>query len=141
MLFGFIIKVDFILDSGVLLSVLSFLFVNRGRLHTFSFFVLLVIVSVFFLFMFVWFYSKHVLYYQEIQRGSEKAMVSSTPTVLREISSNLIVGALLSVFASLMGIYSSLGIERVEFLQMVIYSTIVFFIFILVIVLLSKEGN
>ncbi len=141
MIFGFVMKIDFILDFGALFSVLSFLFVNRGWLHAFSFSRLLVIIGVFFLYMLVWFYSRGVLYYQEIQKSSQEEEASPKPLLLKEISGNLGIGTLLSVLASTMAIYSSLGIARGEFLQMVIFSTVVFFTFVLAIVLLSKAGN
>ncbi len=143
-LIGFNLKKSFVLDTGILLSVISYLFVNRGlQLKTLN---ILYIIGIFFLFVAAWFCAKNTLMVQEMINAFEvpdgERFVSFRRSSLTDLFNNLILSVSIAVIGSFIGIFSSLGgglSADLEIILMVVFSSLVFFIMYVITNLLSKR--
>ncbi|MEF8873727.1 MAG: hypothetical protein V5A88_03535 [Candidatus Thermoplasmatota archaeon] len=139
---GYLFKKLFLFDIGIFLSFLFYLFANSGL--PFDIYNLLAIMAFFFLMMGIWFYSRNVFLISGIEEvaDSDGRLSSYKRSSLSEILNTLLMSALLSIVASFIVLYSSLGIamdSRGETLLMVILSAAVFFITILIVKLLFSQ--
>ncbi|MBS3817395.1 MAG: hypothetical protein KGY76_07530 [Candidatus Thermoplasmatota archaeon] len=145
-LIGYLLKRSFFLDLGIALSILSFLFVNRGL--TFSLVNLLTVVAVFFLFLAVWFTARNVLLIKRMRSAQDDtstlgSIASYRKAFLGDIFKNIFAGAFLSIVASFLAMYSSIGSIKsssVQMLLIVAFSTVVFFIIYLMIKMLTSDA-
>ncbi len=140
---GFNLRNFFLLDLGVLLSLFSYFFANRG-LNPSELTVLLLIIGIFFLFLGIWFYARNMLLLSGIERtpGSEKYIASFKIAAFTEITGDLFIGALLALIASFIGLNSFMGLEmraEVEMLLFIVLSSSVFLAMYLIVKLFSLE--
>ncbi len=142
---GFYSGKFYVLDSGIFLSIVSYLFVNRGLpMEVFNVFL---VGGPFFLFVGVWFYARNTLMVRRIEQAHEKALrgrkSSFRRSALGEIFNNLVFGFFLAMIGSLVGMYSSLDLNLtsdVENILAILFSLLVFFILYQVInVIYSKS--
>lgn len=145
-LIGFYPGKSYMLDIGIFLSIISYLFVNRGLGMIVP--NVLLVIGAFFLFIGVWFYTRNMLTTRRIERTQERnssEWVSSfRKSALSDISSNLLLGFFLAVIGSLIGMYSSLNLGLtfdIESILMVVFSSAVFFIIYLTLNILSSEST
>jgi len=143
-LIGYILKKLFIFDTGISLTIISYLFASSGLYPTV--YNLLEIMLFFFLLIGIWFYARNTLFLSGIKgSGSDKYDVGLSKfrrSSLNEIFTTILSGVLLSLLASFIVLYSSLGITLgsvAETLLMVGLSASVFFIAFLMIKLFSLE--
>ncbi len=141
---GYNLKSFFFLDIGIILSIISFLFVNSAR--PWNLINLILAIIIFFLFLGVWFYVRNLLFISGIENvscvGSEESLSAFKRSALNDIFKNLFVGGFLAVLASFIGMYSDLGQNigaEIGLLLMIVFSSTVFFIIYLIIKLLSME--
>ncbi|MEF8832428.1 MAG: hypothetical protein V5A66_02785, partial [Candidatus Thermoplasmatota archaeon] len=130
---GYVLKRFFIFDTGIFLSVISYLFANSGVPP--SVYNLLVIMIFFFLVIGIWFYARNSLLISGFEGvegdKSDIGLATIRRTSLNEILNTLLIGILLSIVASFLALYSSLEITMGSMLQtllMVVFSAVVFFI-------------
>lgn len=145
-LIGFYSENLFILDGGILISIISYLFVNRGLAPTIS--NVLVVVGLFFLFISVWFWARNEVMIGEmednIERNAGKRYISFRRDALEEIISNLIIAVFLAIFGSIIAMYSSLEIglsPDMQSILMVFFSCLVFFIIYLKLNIIYSEDT
>lgn len=141
---GFLRKIPQLIDAGVSLGILSFMFLNRDILPEEELvdgvINLLLIVAILFSFVGIWFFAKYILTVQNIEekvrRGpKDRAELSYESTARNlavfEISSNLLVAILLTIGGSLIGIYVSTEpflAWRTETIMMIVFSVSLFFV-------------
>ncbi len=143
---GYIFKYMFILDTGIFLTVISYLFAV-GRLAP-TLYNLIMIMTFFFFIIGIWFYARNTLSISGMEGvrndSYDIGLAEFRRSSLNEIFTTLVIGVLLSLLASFIVLYSSLGIALgtlVETLLMVGLSASVFFIIYLVIKLFSLENK
>lgn len=129
---GFYSTKHLLLDAGILLAIISYLFVNRG--FSMSLLNMLVIVGPFFMFACVWFCARNSMMVKEmrnnIERGSDESLRPYRKSALGEIFNNLVIGAFLAILGSILGLYSSIQINislNVQIILMIFFSSLVFF--------------
>jgi len=142
------LKSIFLLDIGILSSILSLFFVNHGLYP--NLLNLSSVIGFFFLFVGIWFYVRNLIYISGIEDnlvseiGEVDSLVSFKRAVSIDISGRLFIAAFLAIVASLVGMYSPLGIDvspMVEILLMVAFSSGIFFIVYFIIRALSIESS
>jgi len=153
---GFLKEITQLIDAGVSLGILSFIFLNRNLLPTEEFvdgvINLLLIVAILFSFVSAWFFAKYILAVQNIEenmrggvREGDKPSYEFPARNLAvfEISSNLLVAAMLTIGGSLIGIYVSTEpflAWRTETIMMIVFSVSLFFvIYVMMNILQMKE--
>ncbi|MFP3872273.1 MAG: hypothetical protein ACOCTR_02540 [Candidatus Natronoplasma sp.] len=133
------------LDIGVLLSLISYLFVNRGEPLTVS--NSLLIILFFFLFIGTWLYARNTLLVDtmeslsEMDKAPDDHLASFRRSSLKDISQNLVIGGFLTILGTFIGMYSSVGTglgSNLEIILMVIFSASIFFIIYLKLNILSS---
>ncbi|MBS3781595.1 MAG: hypothetical protein KGY66_03470 [Candidatus Thermoplasmatota archaeon] len=141
---GYILKKLFVFDTGIFFTIISYLFANSGISP--SVYNLLVIMMFFFLLIGIWFYARSTLFISGIEGISSDeydiGLSMFRRSSLNEILTTILMGVLLSILASFIVLYSSLGITMsslTETLLMIVLSVSVFFITFLVIKLFSLE--
>ncbi len=141
---GYAIKKIFVLDTGVFLTVVSYLFANGGLSLTIN--NLIVIMVFFFLSIGIWFYARNTLLMSGI-RGrcddeSDIGLSKFRRGSINEILNTLLMGFLLSILASVIFLYSSLDMAMgslVNVLLTVLFSAGALFVTFLIIKLLFSE--
>ncbi|MFP4001530.1 MAG: hypothetical protein ACLFSM_06680 [Thermoplasmata archaeon] len=136
---GYLSKKLIVFDTGIFLTIISYLFANSGI--SFSVYNFLVIMIFFFLLLGIWFYARSALLVSDITRSDKLSEFRLSS--LDEIITSILIGALLSLLASFIALYSYLDMvmdSLTETLLMIGLSTSVFFITFLVIKLFSL-GN
>lgn len=143
-LVGFYLGKFYVLDTGILLSIISYLFVNRG--FDLNIFNILLVIGPFFLFVGVWFYARNTLTIKLIEnvqeRSSDNPLSSFRKLALVDIFNNLLLGSFLALIGSILGIHSSLDIglsSDIESILMVFFSLLVFFMIYIELKVISSE--
>jgi len=143
---GYVMKRFFILDTGIFLMVISYLFSRASAAPPVTLFNLLGIMLFFFLSIGLWFYARNILLISGTHRvgieGSYIGLSTFRKASLIEILNTLLLAVLLSIIASFIAFYSSIGISMgsmLETLVMVVLSATVFLITFLIIRLFSSE--
>ncbi len=137
---GYNLKSFFFLDLGILLSLISYFFVNRGGDPS-NLNVLLLTIGTFFLFLGVWFYARNLVLISGIRKRVKNTKQFKI-AALSDISTDLFIAVFLSLIASFIGMNSFIGVDmspQMEMLLVVILSFSVFFVIYLIIRLLSLE--
>lgn len=137
-----------VIDTGMIMSMITYTFINRNLslsiLHTLS------IVGFLFLFVGIWIFGRYLLLFNSIEdsarKGSEEEEIfsfsrSARTYVAYGIFTNVLLGAFLSVLASLLGSYSSLGritSGRIETVLMIVFTFSLFLVIYKMIDLLAS---
>jgi len=139
---GYILKRLFIFDTGIFVSILTYLFAVSDL--PFDIYNLFGVMGFFFLLIGIWFYTRNILLISGIEEvaGPRARLSMYKRSSLGEILNTLLSAAFLSIIASFIVLYSSLGIDMgslIDLLIVVILSAAVFFITFLIIKLLSSQ--
>ena len=137
----------FFFDIGILLSAFSFMFINRGL--EFNLINLTISISIFFLFIGLWFFAKNAKIASNIKRDIEgKEPPQNLAEFIRvstgDILNCVLIGMLLSITASLLAMSSHLDImlsPAYNIGLIVIFISTMFFSIYLMTKLLSHEGR
>ncbi len=146
---GFLREKNSVIDIGIILTILSHFFINRDisltPLNT------LLMVGFLFLFVGIWIFVRYFLLVEKIEDSARKGsqdgcLISFTRSArkftVRGIFTNILLGAVLSIIASLMGSYSSLGrvtTGRIEVVLMIVFTSSLFFVIYKMIGLMASE--
>jgi len=138
-------------DAGMVLIILSYLFINEDifpKVVNFLF-----IIGVLFLFIGIWFFARYLLLLGNIEEDSRKGskneyvMAFSRPArnfMVSGIFSNILLAGFISIIASLIGFYSSLGrvtSGRIETILMIVFTFSLFFVIYKIISLMASEED
>ncbi len=147
-LIGFYSARFVLFDTGILLLVISYLFVNRGFALNLP--NILLVIGPFFLFAGVWFSARNKMIITQMKdviekKSDDRSMTSFRISSLVVIFNHLFLGAFLAILGSILGMYSSLetGLDpNIQNILMVIFSSLVFFMIYMNIKFLSLvEGE
>ncbi|MFW6064754.1 MAG: hypothetical protein ACOC8Y_04175 [Candidatus Natronoplasma sp.] len=138
-----------VISAGIFATVFLYFFVNRELpLRVVN---VLLVVGFLFLFVGIWFFARYLLLLRTIEensrKGSQNSDIISFSRAARNftvygIFTNVILGAFLSIIASLMGSYSSLGritTGRIEVILMIVFTFSLFFVIYKMICLMASE--
>jgi len=139
------------------MTIVSYFLINEGKrrighlpLNTLN---IIVIVGFLFLFVGVWFFARYLLLLERIEgssrKGSQDVDVISFSRdarkfTVRGIFTNILFGAFLSIIATLMGSYSSLGritTGRIEVILMIVFTFSLFLVIYKMISLMASEDE
>lgn len=142
-LLGFFRKHSTIFDAGILIFIILYFLLN-GDIQ-YNIINLSNLIGFLFVFIAIWITGKHLMLLTRIEKQRIKAKKQSYTNKLSKrsitmILSNVFLGAILSFVASLLGWYGSLGTlpgGELELILMVVFSIVIFFIFYLVLYLIS----
>lgn len=148
-LVGYLREKTSVIDAGIMMSMVTYSFINRNLslsvLNTLS------IVGLLFLFVGIWFFARYLLLLESIEESARKGSQgeevfsfsrSARTYVAYGIFTNVLLGAFLSIMASLMGSYSSLGritSGRIETVLMIVFTFSLFLVIYKMIDLLAPE--
>lgn len=146
---GFLGEKNSVIDIGIILTILSHFFINRNIpltiLNT------LFMVGFLFLFIGVWLFVRYFLLVSKIEDSARKGsgdLISFTRSArkftVRGIFTNILLGAFLSIIASFMGSYSSLGritTGRIEVILMILFTSALFLVIYKMISIMASEEN
>ncbi|MFW5946780.1 MAG: hypothetical protein ACOCTN_07940 [Candidatus Natronoplasma sp.] len=146
---GFLGDKNSVIDIGIILTILSHFFINRNIpltiLNT------LFMVGFLFLFIGVWLFVRYFLLVSKIEDSARKGsgdLISFTRPArkftVRGIFTNILLGAFLSIIASFMGSYSSLGritTGRIEVILMILFTSALFLVIYKMISIMASEEN
>ena len=135
---GFLREILSMIDIGIITTIFFYFFVNRELSLTII--NLISIVGFLFLFVGIWFLARYILLLGDIEdnsrKGSRDGHILSFSRDARKftvygILTNIVLGAFLSIIASLMGSYGSLGrvtTGQIETILMIVFSLALFFV-------------
>ncbi len=138
-------------DAGMVLIILSYLFINEDispKVVNFLF-----IIGFLFLFIGIWFFARYLMLLGSIEEDSRKGskneyvMAFSRPArnfTVFGIFSNILLAGFISIIASLIGFYSSLGrvtSGRIETILMIVFTFSLFFVIYKIISLMASEED
>ncbi len=147
---GYLRKKKSVIDVGVVMSIITFYFIN-SRYLSFSILNVIWIVAFFFLFVGIWIAARYLLWLAALEDSARKGSGgkevlsfsrSARTHVTYGIFTNLLLGVFLSVMASLMSSYASLGMiteGRIETVLMLVFGFILFLVIYKMIDLLVLE--
>lgn len=144
-LVGYFLKKPFLVDIGIVMTILSYLFINRGMaMGPIS---LLVVIVVVLLFIGLWFLSRNAMLVRAIRKDADESILSDELTPFIRTSSqeilSLVVGCIiLSISASMMATNSSLELDFIFKYQkvfIIVFSSLVFLIIYLMLRMFSKD--
>ncbi len=138
-----------VISVGIFTTIFFYFFVNRELpLRVVN---IILIVGFLFLFVGIWFFARYLLLIRTVEdnsrKGSKNSDIISFSKSARNftvygIFTNVILGAFLSIIASLMGSYSSLGrvtTGRIEVILMIVFTLSLFFVIYKIINLMASE--
>ncbi len=147
---GFLRKNSPVIDFGIILTIIPYFFINREV--PLSIINAITIVGFLFLFIGIWFFMRYFLLVGKIEDSSRKGSIGkidisfSKPArkfTVYGILSNILLGAFLSVVASLMGSHISLAritTGRIETFLMIVFNLALFFvIYKMISIIISEE--
>ena len=143
-LIGYFKKSPIALDAGIFVLIISYFLINGNV--PFNILTLLKLIGLLFLFIIIWSFGRHLMLIDMIEENSIKGPDEGRVNRLRKDTSyqmlgNLLLGAVLSCLASMMGMYGSLETSgQIETILMVVFSFGLFLsMFIMLKILSSKE--
>lgn len=148
---GFLRGKNSAIDYGIILTIVSYFLINEGL--SFTVLNIILVVGLLFLLVGVWFFARYLLLLERIEDSSRKGsqdrdVISfsrdARKFTVRGIFTNILFGAFLSVIASLMGSYSSLGritTGRIEVILMIVFTFALFLVIYKMISLMVPEDK
>ncbi|MEF8835104.1 MAG: hypothetical protein V5A76_03020 [Candidatus Thermoplasmatota archaeon] len=135
------------MESGIILSVFSYFVLNMNV--DFNLLNLLNLIGILFLFIGIWFFGRYLLLIDKVEantrKGPEEGYVNRLERATSyKILGNLLLGAVLSTLASVMGMVGFLGLNTSGFIEIIlslVFTTALFFIIYLILNILSSEES
>ncbi len=122
MITGFILKLELLFDIGLLMTIITFLFINRGLQPTPINLVL--VMAIFFLLIGVWFITRNWIHliqsWTELDLKTHNEKISFKDSISGNIIENLFFGVLLSFLGTLIGLNSYMGFDVSEIWQLML---------------------